>query len=277
MRYVIILSLLVLLVGAVQAADQAPPAKISIQLADLDVEQAFTNLSQMSQLMILGDSTVKGKVNCNLSDVTAEQALDTICKMNNLEWLKIYANPNKAEKLTASKLFEMLDTLKQLSGSALISEDATAQTQTVFIPGAKQGTVDVTSIATSQSLKPIYLVRAVPDPAAIAAEKEKQAQLAKNLGTVVPPADPKAAAQQVWGYFNQMPMQQTFQVMHELRQMMFQNMTPEQMQAMRDSFGNRGSGGGGGWQGGGGGQHGQHGGGGQPGVQPQPQQPSPAP
>lgn len=270
MRYVIILSLLVLLVGAVQAAEQAPPAKISIQLADLDVEQAFTNLSQMSQLMILGDSTVKGKVNCNLSDVTAEQALDTICKMNNLEWLKIYANPNKAEKLTASKLFGLLDSLKELGGAALICEDATAQTQTVFIPGAKSGSVDSASIATSQSLKPVYLVRAIPDPVAIASEKEKQAQLAKNLGAQVPPADAKAAAQQVWGYFSQMPMDQTFQVMRELRQMMFQNMTPEQMQAMRDSFGNRGPGGGGN----GGGQHGQHGGGGgggQPGGQPQSQ------
>ena len=256
MRYVIILSLVVMLVGAVQAADQVQPVKISLQLADLDITQAFSKLSETSQITILGDSTVKGKVNCSMSDVTAEQALDIICKTNKLEWLKTYANPNGAEKLGASKLFGLLESLKELGGAALICDDATAQTQTVFIPSAKPGSVDITSIASGLSLKPIYLVRAVPDPAAIAAEKQKAAD--QQQANAMLPVDPKAASQQLWGYFSQMQPEQSFQVMHELNHMIFQNMTQEQRQALHDRFGNRGPGGGpgGGNRGNGGGQHG---------------------
>jgi len=255
MRYVFILLLLVFVMGAVQAADTTQQAKISLDLANLDVAQAFEKLSQASQITILGDSTVKGNVTCNLSDVTVDQALDIICKMNKLVWVKVYTSSSGDEKLSASKLFKLLDALKELGGSAVICENAAAGTQTVFVPGAKAGAVNAGSVAENLNLKPVYLVRAEPDPAA-EAEKEKQGQTANQV-TLAAASDPQAAAQNVWNYFSQMPIEQGFQAMEELRRMFFQSMTPDQMRQMHDMYGGQHGNNGGGHHGGQGGNGGQ--------------------
>ena len=136
------------------------------------------------------------------------------------------------EKLGAGKLFELLDALKELGGSALIYEDPSTKGQTVFVPGAGGDPMDASALASTLKLKQVYLVRAAPDPAA-----KKQAEAA----TVLPPVsgDPRVAAEQMYNYFGQMPMQQQFEAMRELGRMIWQSMTPEEMEAMRARFRDR--------------------------------------
>ncbi len=239
MRFILIVCLLMLVVGTAFA--QTAPAKIALSLDNVDITQALTTLSQKANVSILGDPTVKGTVSCSLSDVTAEQALDTICKMNKLEWYKTYASANGGEQLSASKLFKLMDALKDLGGSAVICTDPKTQTQTVYVPGAKS--VDTTPLATGLKLKEVYIVRAIPDPAKIQAEKDKAAKAASNLGN---PAgtDPKTAAGQLLGYLQQMPFEQQMQTMHEMRHQYFDNMTPQQREQLRQYFQQNG-----GWRG----------------------------
>ena len=238
MRHGITLCLLLFAAGAVLA--QAPaPAKISLSLADADVTQALTTLSEKAQVSILGDSTVKGKVSCSLSEVTAEEALDTICKMNKLEWVRAYASPGTDEKLSAGKLFKLLDALKELGTSSLVCRNPNTGSDTIFVPGAESGTVDAAGVAAGLKLKAVYMVRAVPDPAAAQAERDRlraSRQAQQPAQTVVPP-DVQAAATQMWNSFGQMPMDQRFQVMHEMRQMMYDSLTPEERQSLWQRFG----------------------------------------
>ena len=230
MRYVIFACVMLLMSGAAYAAEQGTAATVSLQLSEADIVEALASVSQQGQVSILGDATVKGKVSCGLSGLTVEQALDTICKVNKLQWVKAYVRTD--EKLGAGKLFELLDALKELGGSALICEDPSTKGQTVFVPGVGSDPVDASTLVSTLKLKQVYLVRAAPDPA------EKQAEAA----TVLPPVsgDPRAAAEQVSSYLGQMPMQQQFEAMHELRHMMFDNLTPEQREAMGGMFRGRG-------------------------------------
>jgi len=262
MRFLMILGVVCLLVSAVCAAEQPAPApaaapaptKVSLQFEDVDAGQALMTLSQKAQVTILGDATVKGKVNCGLNDVTTEQALDTICKTNNLEWYKAYINTPPNEKPNAAKILALLDALKALGNSALICQGP-AQQQTAFVPVAEPGTIDLAPMADTLKLKPVYLVRAVPKPIDPNAAKAAASALGQ------PASDAVAAANQLWGYFSQMPVQQQYQVMHEIGNMMRNNMTPEQQDQMRQQWRQNGPPDGGGRrgndQGGPGGDH-QH-------------------
>ena len=259
MRHLIFTLTLGLLIVSSLAAQQAQPATVSLQLNDTDIAQAFTTLSQQGNVTILGDSSVKGKITCSLSGVTAEEALDTLCKMNKLEWYKTYASPGMDEKLSASKLFTLLEAIKALGGLPVICEDPKTKTQTVYIPSASPA--DTTTIAAGLKLKQIYLVRAIPDPKV--ADANKQTAALPNAT----PSDAKNAADQVWNYFNQMPLNMQVDAMHELRHKFYDSMTPEQRQQMGDQMrqrfgGDRGGPGGPGRNGGQGGQGGQGQGGG---------------
>jgi hypothetical protein len=261
MRFILIVCLFALLVGAAYA-QQSQPASVALDFSNVDVAQALSALSTKANVNILGDSTVKGTVSCSLSGVTAEQALDTICKMNKLEWYKTYTTATTSidDKATASKLFKLLDALKDLGGSAVICSDPKTQTQTVFIPNAGAKSLDTSTVATDLKLKSIYIVRAIPDPAKLQADKAKTDASKTALGN---PAntDPKTAAGQLVGYLQQMPMDQQLQTMSEMRHQMFDNMTPEQRDQVRQYFQQNG-----GWRGGGNrGPGGQGGQGGQPG------------
>jgi len=232
MRHLIFTLTLGLLIVSSLAAQQAQPATVSLQLNDTDIAQAFTTLSQQGNVTILGDSSVKGKITCSLSGVSAEEALDTLCKMNKLEWYKTYASPGMDEKLSASKLFTLLEAIKALGGLPVICEDPKTKTQTVYIPSASPA--DTTSIASGLKLKQIYLVRAIPDPKVVTADKQTAA-----LPNATP-SDAKNAADQVWNYFNQMPLNMQVDAMHELRNKFYASMTPEQRQQMFDQMRQRG-------------------------------------
>lgn len=234
MRHIGFVLVFLLLAGACWAQGTAQSATVSLQLSDVDITQALTTLSQQGGMAIVGDTTVKGKVSCSLSGVSAQEALDTLCKMNKLEWYKTYASPGSDQKISASKLFTLLDALKDLGGSAVICEDPKTQTRTVFVPGAGADSVDASALASGLKLKEVYLVRAIPDPEKAKADKAKAQQAGGKLD--VPPTDPQIAAGQLWNYFNQMPLQQRFETMHQLRHLMTDNMTPEQQQQMRDMF-----------------------------------------
>ncbi len=238
MKFVIlsVLMFLVLPIGiALSAEDSGSPMSISLTLDDVDVSEALAVISQKAQAAVLGDPSVKGKVTCSLSDVTVEEALGVVCGMNKLQWVRAYASPDPEGKLSAAKLFEVLDALKELGGSSLICVDPKSQTETVFVPGAKPDSIDLPAISADLNLKPVYLIRAEVDPKS--AEAAKQKKLAeKPMGLQAPPADPGAAAQRVWDYFSQMPSEQRFQVMHELGHMLRENMTPEEREAMRERF-----------------------------------------
>ncbi len=261
MRFAVVLILILCLSGAV-FAQQAQTGAISLSLTDTDIAVALATLSQKANVSILGDNTVKGKVSCSLSGMTIDQALDNICKMNKLEWYKTYAKAGATEKPSASKLFKLLDALKDLGGAAVICSDPVAKTQTVYIPGAEAGSVDASTLATSMKLKEIYLVRAIPVPV----EKTEPTKVA--LGSPLQ-GDAAAAAGQLYGYLQQMPMDQQLQTMNELRHQFFNNMTDDQRNQMRQyaqqqGWGRGGPGGGGNHGGGnggpGGGQNGQGGG-----------------
>jgi len=228
MRYLILACVLLLMSGAAYAAEQEAAPTVSLQLSEADISEALASVSQQGQVSILGDATVKGKVSCGLSGLTVGQALDTICKVNKLQWVKAYVRTD--EKLGAGKLFELLDALKELGGSALIYEDPSAKGQTVFVPGAGGDPVDTSTLVSTLKLKQVYLVRAEPVPEA------ETPKAAPQPTQIAPPADPRVAAEQVWGYFGQMPMQQQFEAMRELGRMIWQSMTPEQMEAMRARF-----------------------------------------
>lgn len=260
MRHIGFAFMFLLLSGACWAQGTAQPATVSLQLSDVDITEALTTLSQQGGMAIVGDATVKGKVSCSLSGVSAEDALDTLCKMNKLEWYKTYASPDSDQKISASKLFTLLDALKDLGGAAVICEDPKTQTRTVFVPSAGADSVDASALASGLKLKEIYLVRAIPDPEKIKADKAKAQQTGAGLGA--PPSDPAAAAGQLYNYFAQMPTQQQFETMDQVRHMMFDNMTPEQRQQLHDMFRQQGGGRRGGQQGGTPGQGGTQGQGG---------------
>ena len=239
MRHIGFAFMFLLLAGACWAQGTAQPATVSLQLSDVDITQALTTLSQQGGMAIVGDATVKGKVSCSLSGVSAQEALDTLCKMNKLEWYKTYASPGSDQKISASKLFTLLDALKDLGGAAVICEDPKTQTRTVFVPSAGADSVDASALASGLKLKEVYLVRAIPDPEKVKADKAKAQQTA-SAGLGAPPSDPAVAAGQLYNYFTQMPMEQQFQTMDQVRHMMFDNMTPEQRQQLHDMFRQRG-------------------------------------
>ena len=261
MRHIMFLLAMILLAATSLAAQQTQPVTVTLNLSDTDVTEALTSISKQANVSVFGDSTVKGKITCSLSGVTAEEALDTICKMNKLEWYKTYANPGTDEKLTATKLFTLLEALKQLGGMPVVCEDPKTKTQTVYVTGAA-GSVNTSGITTDLKLKQIYLVRAIPDPA-VASNAQTTAALPNAAAS-----DAKNAADQIYSYFSQMPLNMQVEAMHELRHKFYDSMTDEQRQQMRDmyrqQYGDRGPGGQGGppggWGRGGGPNNGQGGG-----------------
>jgi hypothetical protein len=243
MRHAIIMSLLVLLLGAAHAAETAQPAKISVQFSDVDITQALETLSQKSQVTILGDSSVKGKVSCNLFEKTVEEALGTLCTINKLVWYKAYIPAATDEKPNAGRVLAMFDALQALGGSALICEDPKTKKSVAFVPTQKSEeaqkpeavVTDMSALASSLNLKPVYVLRADPQFAAQtprAGEEQRPRVLSEQA-----PAEVRAAANEVWGFFSQMPTDQQFQVMRELGRMLRDNITPEQMEAARRMFG----------------------------------------
>lgn len=232
MRLIMVGLSLMLIAGLASAADQA--ATVSLQFTDADITEVLASISQQAQVSVVADATVKGKVGLSVSGVSVADSLDMVCKPNKLEWYKAYTGVG-TEKPSAGKLFKLMDALKDLGGSALICEDPKNQAQTIFVPNTGTGSVDNSAIASQLKLKEIYLIRAIPDPAAIQAEKDKAKSQTNALATV-PSSDPQVAAQQVYGYFTQMPMQQAMDTMHQLRHMFYDNMTPEQRDQMRQSF-----------------------------------------
>jgi len=238
MKYSAMVLSLMLLSGMALAQEAG---SISLQFTDADIVDVLTSVSQQAQVSVVADATVKGKVGCGLTGITVAQALDAICKPNKLEWYKAYTGVG-AEKPNASELFKLMDALKDLGGAALICEDPKSKVQTVFVPSAGEGSVDNSAIAAQLKLKEIYMIRAIPDPAAIQAEKDK-AKTGSNLAGS-PPSDPQAAAQQVWGYFQQMPQQQAFDTMHEFRRKFFDGMSGDQRRAYFEQMKDRWSTGG---------------------------------
>lgn len=248
--FIVVLCTLMLISGAVHAADQTKPVKASLEFKDVDIQKAFETLSGEYQVTILGDTSVKGKVNSNFIAATLDQALDAICAVNKLVWLKAYASPDADGKFSATKLFKQFDELKELEASSVIFVDPKVKSQLIFMPAVGTDTMNAPSSASSAKLKEVYLVRAQPDPAAVKAEKEKAEQekqqsaqqQAANQAAITPPSDPVAAADHVWNYFNQMSDDQRRQVMRELGQRMWNNLPPEQQERMRERWG-RGNGG----------------------------------
>lgn len=222
MRHACFLILLFLLGGAVFAAD-TDSVKVSLDLTAADINDAFTKLSEQGKISIMGDSTVKGKVTCSLNNVTPEQALDIICRTNKLVWVKAYVSADPSTKQTPSEVFALLDTLKQLNGTTLVFVDPKTQKQTVFVREAEAGAVDMTALSSALNLKPVYMVRAEPEQVA---KKTDTKDAGANLAN--PPADPQIAASQVWNYFGKMSSEQRWEVMRQLRDLMFKTLTPEE-------------------------------------------------
>lgn len=222
MRHVCFFIPLFLLGGVVFAGD-TDSVRVSLDLSAADINDAFTKLSQQAKVSIMGDSTVKGKVTCSLNNVTAEQALDTICRMNKLVWVKAYVSADPSTKQSPSEVFALLDALKQLNGTTLVAIDPNTQKQTVFVREAEVGSIDLTTLPGALNLKPVYLVRAEPEQVA-----KKTDTKADSTSLTTPPADPRTAASQVWNYFGKMPSEQRWEVMRQLRDIMFQSMTPEE-------------------------------------------------
>lgn len=240
MRKLITLCLALLVALPVFAANSGTTGSINVQLTDADIAQALETLSKQANVTILGDSTVKGKVTCNLSGVTVEQALDIFCKMNKLEWRKVYAAADAEGKMSAGSLFKLLDALKELGGSTVIAQDAETRTSTVYVPSAKPDALDASKIATGLKLKEIYLIRAIPEPKSD--EQTAKKEQAPQPPAALAPGNPQVAAQQIWNYFSQMPLQESMQIMHELGHMIRNNLTPEQRDAIRQMWGARGDG-----------------------------------
>lgn len=222
MKHACFLILLFLLASAVFAGN-TDSVKVSLDLTTADINDAFTKLSQQAKVSIMGDSTVKGKVTCSLNNVTPEQALDIICKMNKLVWVKAYVSADPSVKQTPSEVFALMDTLKQLNGTTVVFEDPKSQKQTMFVREAEAGSIDMTALSGALNLKPVYMVRAEPEQVAKKTD-------AKNGDTNLtnPPTDPRIAASQVWDYFGKMSSEQRWEVMRQLRDLMFKTLTPEE-------------------------------------------------
>ncbi|MDH7482551.1 MAG: hypothetical protein QHH26_11355 [Armatimonadota bacterium] len=242
MRYSLLLLLIAMSLGMAFAAEepQQTPAQstISIDFADMDISQALSSLAQKAQITIVVDPNIKGKVTCSLNDVQPEQALATICKLNKLTWVKTYTSAGSdTSKLDATKLINLLDALKALGNNSLILEDSASQSATIFAAGVKLEAEKVNSMAADLKLKPVYLVRGESSASAEAAKKAQEGpKQVQSISVMMPPSDPRAAAQEVWSYFAQMTPEQRGQVMHEIRHMMFENLTPEQREEMRRRF-----------------------------------------
>lgn len=238
MKYALILMMLLAAVS-LHAAEPAATT-VTLQFDGAEIGEVLSSLSSQAGISIIGDSTVKGKVTCNLSKIGLTEALDAVCKMNKLEWVKTYVGTE--ERPNAARIFKQLDALKELYDAPLIYEDPKTKGQAVFVPPSAETPVDVSGLKSSLKLREIYLVRAEPDLEAIAAAKEKEKAAAEQAGSfarVSPPSDPRAAAKDVWGYFGQMTMDQQFAVLREVGSLIRENLTPEQMQALRDRFGGR--------------------------------------
>ncbi len=242
MRYILLFVLLAMSIGALYAADepQQTPAQstISVDFTDMDISQALATLAQKAKITVVVDPNIKGKVTCSLNDVQPEQALATICKLNKLTWVKTYASAGSdTSKLDATKLINLLDALKALGGNSLIWEDPASGSATVFASGVKLESEKVASMATDLKLKPVYLVRGESSASTEAAKAAQQGpKQVQSISVMMPPSDPRAAAQEVWSYFAQMTPEQRGQVMHEIRHMMYESLTPEQREQIRRRF-----------------------------------------
>ncbi|MHB0998301.1 MAG: hypothetical protein ACYC27_03565 [Armatimonadota bacterium] len=237
----IVISILFLVVTALSvSAAEDKSTKISIQFKDADISTVLSQISQKSGIPVMGDTSVKGKVNCKLNNVTIEQVLDTVCQLNKLSWMKVYTTPEANGSFVPSKLFKLYDTLAELGGTSFVCENPKTGTQTAFVNTAKTGTIGSGDLASSLKLKPVYIVRIMPEITVQKAEKAKQQEQAmleqqkkSSVAYGTPPADPTAAADQVWGYFNQMTDQQRREVMGAIRQKMIDSLSPEQKERIQ--------------------------------------------
>ena len=229
MRFALIICLFVFMVGAAFAQQSATP-QVSLNLSDAGVLQAFESLSKQANVSILGDSTVSGKVTCDLSGLTVDQALDIVCKTNKLQWYKTYAGAGAGETLSADKLLKIVDALGRIGGASVICTDPQKKTQTVFIPDA--ASVDTSALVTGLKLKEVYVVRAIPekkeDPAK--PEDKPKSKGKPSKGDLKDPSlsDPKAATKEAWDYVKQLPLDQQYQVVSQLRRDFLKTLSPQQ-------------------------------------------------
>ena len=244
MKRVMFAILLMLMTAMHASAADNPSAKISFKLKDTDVGKAFSILTQQGGIPVIGDPSVTGKVNCSLNNVTVDEALDVICKINKLSWLKVYAVPEENGSFVPSKLFKVYDALVELGGGSLICENPETSTQTAFVPALKAGTIS-TDVARSLNLKPVYIVRIMPEITAAKEAKAKQEQEAmlekqrqESMAYGIPPGDPQMAADRIWDYFNQMTSDQRRQFVDTIRQKLF-GMSSDQKHQLENSILNR--------------------------------------
>jgi len=231
---VAILCILLALTGVAHAAEEQPMT-ISLSFSDVEIGEAMAAISEQGGVTLLGDPSVKGKVTCGLADVTVEQALETVCGINKLEWLRAYATPDSEGKLSATRLFELVDVIRGLGKSSLVYVDTQSQACTIFASNMKPGSIELSSITANLKLKPVYLVRAAVDPNA-PKETEKPAGGQATGLMAAPPGDSKVAAEQLWGYFSQMPFEQRFEVMNEIGRIIKHSMNSEQREQMREQW-----------------------------------------
>jgi len=241
MRYALILALML---STTAFAQQSAPT-VSLNLSDADIVQAFESLSKQANVSILGDSTASGKVTCSLSGLTVDQALDAVCKMNKLQWYKTYAGAD--EQLSADKLLKVVDALREIQGAPVICTDPEKKTRTVFIPDA--GSVDTSALVTGLKLREVYVVRAIPAPkesSAVDTAKTKTTPSDKSTGEKskaksgdkgktpndalqhAMQGDARGAGNALWDTVKQMPANEQYQAISQLRKDYMKSLTPQQ-------------------------------------------------
>lgn len=242
MRHVLLIALILSLVFSCHAQEQPAAQKISVNCTDVSLADALTSLGQKAQAVVLPDASVKGNLTMSLNNVTLEQALTAIANQNKLEWVKIEVSPSASEEaLTARRLFAALDALKDVRAGAIMWTDPKSESTGLFVPKVDPEALPTATISQSLKLKPVYLVRAIPtekpaDSADTQRRPDRQQQQQQQQA-YAPSGDVQAAANAVWGYMAQMPAEQRWDVMRQLREMMFQNMTDAEREALRQRWG----------------------------------------
>jgi hypothetical protein len=196
---------------------------LTVSAKDADVRDLFREMGKKSATPVLMADSATGNVSVDLKDQPLRDAMQAVAAAANLP-LRVLTVPDASvTTLTIEAAGQVSDALAALPASAAVTDPATGKTLVVEAKGA----------APAKGLTSVYFLQGKYTGAPEMALKERKA--AEAAGT---PTD--NAIQNAVQSINQLPVQDRMTAMREMNRQMWQGMSDQDRQAMRDQMRGRG-------------------------------------
>lgn len=196
---------------------------LTVDAKNADVRDLFREMGAKSATPVLLAASATGVVNVNMTDKPLPEAMKAVADAAGLPLRVLNVPESSVDSLTPEAAGQISDALAALPAHAAVTDPATGKTLIVEEKATKPSRAEAT----------VYFLQGKYTGAQELALKVRQATEKEDAGK------PDSAITNAVQAITQMPVQQRMEAMREMNRQMWQNMTDQDRQALRDQWRNR--------------------------------------